>query len=57
MMCMVFIFTQENVRKHQSEGSLEDVLECFNNSFPFDGLESEYFQRKYYKENLNLLVS
>ena len=51
-----FTFIQEKLRERQAEGILEDVSECFDKSSPFDGLETHYFQRKYYKENFNLLV-
>ena len=52
------LFIQENIRKHQSEGTLTEMLECLDESIPspFDGLETEYLQHKYYKENYNLLV-
>lgn len=29
---------------------------CFDDSFPFDGLETEYMQLKYYKEHFNYMV-
>ena len=35
-----------------------EMLDSLDDSFlfPFDGLEIEYLQRKYYRENYNLLV-
>lgn len=35
---------------------MEDILKCFDNPSLFDGLETQYFQRKYYKEHFHLLV-
>ena len=53
--CFCFVL-QESIRKHQSEGTLEGLLHSLDEYFPFDGLETKYFQHKYYKENFNLLV-
>jgi len=36
---------------------LPDISDCFANIDPFSGLESEYMQTKFYKENFNLVVS
>lgn len=33
------------------------ILECFNGHFPLTGLETEYMQFKFYKENFDYLVS
>lgn len=53
----ILIFAiQENIRKHQIEDTQIDILNDLDVSFPFDGLETEYLQRKYYKKNCNLLV-
>ena len=37
--------------------SAEEVRECFGDTTPFDGLETEHLQRRYYKEHFGLLVS
>lgn len=37
--------------------SSADLIETLENSMPFDGLETQYLQCQYYKENFNLLVS
>lgn len=55
VMCLC-VLVQEKLRERHSEGSLADGLEFLHDSFPFDGLETQYLQRKYYKENFNLLV-
>ena len=34
-----------------------DLTLCFPDTSPFSGLESEYLQTKFYKENFNLVVS
>lgn len=36
---------------------MKEIIQCFDDSSLFSGLETEYLQRKYYKECLNLLVS
>lgn len=53
---LMYGFVQECVRKHHSDGTLSDVVDTLEVSYPFDGLETEYLQRKYYKENCKLLV-
>lgn len=35
----------------------ESLMKCFDDSFPLDGLQTEHFQLKYYKEHFNYLVS
>ena len=39
------------------EKEIEELAECFDNSFPLQGLETEHMQLKYYKEHFNDLVS
>ena len=33
------------------------LMKCFDDSFPFESLETEYRQLQYYKEHFNYLVS
>ena len=40
-----------------SDSVVEDVMDCLEEYFPFDGLETEYLQRKYYKEHFDFVVS
>ena len=40
-----------------SDSLVENVMECFDDSTPFDGLETEYLQHKYYKEHFHFVVS
>lgn len=42
--------------KLASEGVTTTVHECFRDVNPFEGLETEYKQSKFYKEHFNLLV-
>jgi len=37
--------------------STTDLTEMLENSLPFNGLETQYLQRQYYKENFRFLVS
>lgn len=39
------------MRDRLSEDSTESVMVCFDKSSPFDGLESQHFQHKYYKDH------
>ena len=43
--------------KLASEGVTTIIHECFRDVNPFEGLETEYKQSKFYKENFNLVVS
>lgn len=36
---------------------MEEILKCCDGPSIFDDLETQYSQRKYYKQNFNLLVS
>lgn len=47
---------QDEIQKHDIS-NMEEILECCDGPGPFDGLETQYYQRKYYKEHFNLLVS
>lgn len=53
---------KESVEQHllphlQSSGIEVDLPEILHVPDPFDGLQSEYMQSKYYKENFDLVVS
>lgn len=39
-----------------SNEDVNELVECFDSTFPLEGLETEYMQLKYYKEHLNYLV-
>ena len=45
---------EEKLQQHCTEfgAHLPDILDCFMNIDLFSGLESEYGQTKFYKENL-----
>ena len=43
--------------KLASEGVTTIIHGCFRNVNPFEGLETEYKQSKFYKEHFNLVVS
>ncbi len=47
---------KELIENKLSKSEVDDILECFEDNFPLQGLETEYMQLKYYKENLNYLV-
>ena len=38
-------------------GSLDDLMSSLDDLFPFAGLETEYLQHKFYKDNFHLVVS
>ena len=50
---------EEKLQQHSTEFGdyLPDISDCFMNIDPFSGLESEYRQTKFYKENFDLIVS
>ena len=50
---------EEKIREHCKAFGVDvpDLNECFDNTNPFSGLESEYLQTKFYKENFDLIVS
>lgn len=41
----------------EESSSSEDIIATLENSTPFNGLETQYLQHQYYKENFNFLVS
>ena len=53
-MCDILCKLQSKISR---QSQLDDIMQCFNDSSPFDGLETQYFQEKYYRQHFNLLVS
>ena len=53
-------FVRKDVRsfmlKSNTEAECSPLFETFDDYFPLSGLETEYMQLKYYKENFNYLV-
>ena len=47
---------EKEVESMSSAIDIESFKKCFEDSFPLDGLESEYLQLKYYKQHFNYLV-
>jgi len=50
---------EKEVKRHLADQGLEiDISMCFSSvQNPFNGLETEYMQNKFYDQKLNLIVS
>lgn len=54
---MIKCFVNVAEKMTEESSSSKDLIAKLENSTPFDGLETQYLQHHYYKENFNVSCS